>query len=420
MTVAVGLVVACMFLRLMVTNRSLVTEPFRRWSGEMYAPIQIYLVLLAIQFVHSLVRYGQPLTPVLGLIFYTAPLIAISVAYSQFDRFARMKDLLMLHCAFAVLVAITVLLAFNGVESNLLGEVGDGLTIYDQGTVLKAYSGLMRSSEIAGWHMGASACFLLILLTENRSVRKVVLTVVIILLLMTAIILTGRRKMIFQLLVFGVLYFPFLRLYQRRAADGYFMTIIVLGLVAIGLIAIIAPMITSSQFELYVMRGSTVFGDATGRFEQLGVGSIGWAFNRFGFFGGGLGIAAQGAQHLSGAVAVAGGAAEGGLGKIVSELGAVSLLLIAWLLYVIAKHIHNCLSLVAKVLPDRLPFAVGVAVFAASNAPTFIVASQVFGDVFILTIIGLTVGFIFAIPKLVINDLDIATPKVSHRMQIRA
>ena len=411
MTVMVGTLVACAFTRLLVTNRNLITEPFERWSTSLYAPTQIYLLLLALQFLHALIRYGQPMIPMLGLIFYAAPLVAISIAYSQFGRFEEMRRFLKLHCFCSILVGLTVLLAFNGVDSNLFGEVGSGLTIYDQGTILKAHSGLMRSSEIAGWHMGASACFLLILLADKNNLRSIVIASVVILFLLTAIILTGRRKMIFQLMMFGVLYFPFLRLYQKRAATGYFVSVIAGSAVAFLLLVVIAPLATGSQFELYLMRGSTVFGDATGRFEQLGIGSLGWAVSQFGLFGGGLGVAAQGAQHFGGLIAD--GVSEGGLGKIVSELGAISLLLIAWLLFVMARHVHRCLALVSEMLPEKLPFAVGIAVFAASNAPTFIVATQVFGDVFVLIIIGLMVGFIFAIPRLVMSELERqrATPR---------
>lgn len=404
MSVAVGVIVVCAMLRLMVANRAMITEPFQRWNTSLYAPVQIYLLLLAVQFLHALIRYGQPIIPLLGMIFYTAPLVAISIAYSQFDRFERIITLLRFYCVCGVFVALTVLLAFSGIDTKLFEEVGAGLTIYDQGTILRAYSGLMRSSEVAGWHMGASACFLLILLTHNRNFKTVAATAFFILLLLTAIVLTGRRKMILQFVMFALFYLPFLRLYQRKAAAGYFVSVVTSSLVAVFLLAVLFPLFSNSQFELYLMRGSSVFGDATSRFEELGLGSMGWAINKFGLLGGGLGVAAQGAQYFGGALA--GGAAEGGLGKIVSELGAVSLVLVVWLLYAIAMHIHKCLALIAKILPARLPFAVGIAVFSASNAPTFIVASQVFGDMFILLIIGIMVGFVFAIPRLVKFELE--------------
>jgi len=404
MTVMVGVIVGCAFLRQMLTNRQSILEPYARWNSDFLAPFSLYCLILAMQFVHSLIRYGSPFVPTLGMIFYLAPLVAVSIGYTQFSATDVMRRFLNLHIGLAVIVAITVLLSFLGVDNGLFDEVGAGLEIYDQGTVLKAHSGLMRSSEIAGWHMGAAVCFLLILLLDRSSFRRVFITSVLVVLLLTAIIVTGRRKMIFQALMFGVLYYPFLRLYEKRLASGYFVTATALAFGVFIAAVLILPMFANSEFELYLMRGSSVFGDATDRFSSLGLGSIGWAIDQFGFFGGGLGVAAQGAHHFGGAIAS--GAAEGGLGKIVSELGVVSLVVVAWLIYVIAIHIHRSLAMVSVLKPLHLRLAVGVAVFVASNAPTFIVASQVFGDVFILLIIGLMLGFVFALPKLVVPELE--------------
>lgn len=403
MTVMVGLIAGCAFLRQMLTNRDSIMAPYFRWNQSFVAPFSVYLVILAAQFLHALVRYGAPIVPALGLVFYVAPLVAISIGYAQFSDLKPMRRFLQMHVAFSVVVAATVLLSFFGVQSDLFGEVGVGITIYDQGTILTAHSGFMRSSEVAGWHMGAAICFSLILLAGRTSLSSLLISAAIIIVLLTAIILTGRRKMIFQALMFSVLYFPFLRLYQTRMASGYFVTAAALSVFLVVAAILIFPIFANSEFELYLARGTTVFGDATDRFSSLGLGSIGWAIERFGLFGGGLGVAAQGAQHFGGAIAS--GAAEGGLGKIVSELGAVSLIIIAWLMLVIATHVHRSLSLVSRLKPSILRFTVGVAVFTASNAPTFIVASQVFGDVFILLIIGLLLGFIFALPKLVVLEL---------------
>ncbi len=403
MTIMVGFIAGCAFLRQMLTNRESITAPYFSWNQDFLAPFSIYLLILAAQFLHALIRYGAPVIPVLGLVFYMAPLVAVSIGYAQFSSFKPMRSFLQMHIAFSVVVAATVLMSFFGVESVLFGEVGSGITIYDQGTILTAHSGIMRSSEVAGWHMGAAVCFLLILLANRNSLGSLLIASAVITLLLSAIILTGRRKMIFQAVMFGVLYFPFLRLYQKRLASGYFVTATALS-VALVLAAIsIFPMFANSEFELYLLRGSSVFGDATDRFSNLGLGSVAWAIERFGLLGGGLGVAAQGAQHFGGAIAS--GAGEGGLGKIVSELGAVSLVIIAWLIYVIAIHIHRSLALVSALKPSSLRFTVGVAVFIASNVPTFIVASQVFGDVFVLLIIGLMLGFVFALPKLIVLEM---------------
>lgn len=404
MTILVGVVIACALLNKLATQPNSLREPFVRWSNLIALPLGVYFLILGAQFIHAFVRYDSVILPALGSVFYIAPIVAISVGYSQFLQFRDMRAFLTLFIGFALLVAITVILSFNNVQSDLFGEVGAGLIIYDQGTILRAYSGIMRSSEIAGWHMGACVCFLVILAVDRGSMATTIVTTALVVLIISAIILTGRRKMIAQIFIFAALYLPLLRFYQGRLAAGYFIGIVFI--VASGWLAyeVLFSQSIGSDFNLYLRRGTSVFGDATGRFEQLGLGSIGWAVNRFGYFGGGLGVAAQGAQHFGGALA--GGAGEGGLGKLVSEIGFVSLFVVAWVFYSFSQYLHRCVRLVAVYVPVKLPIVIGVFCFLISNAPTFIVASQVFGDVFVLLVLGLLVGFLFAIPVQVIDELS--------------
>jgi len=403
MTVLVGVVVACISLRHLLVSRHAFVEPFIRWSNQLAVPIAVYLSLIGLQALHSLLRYGSLIFTGLGAIFYLAPLAAIVVGYSQFNRFEVVRRFLLVFSVCAIAISISVVLSFFGTESQLLGEVGAGLTIHDQGTILKAYSGLMRSSEIAGWHMGACVCFVIIVISDRGSLPSVVIAASLVTLLIASIILTGRRKMILQIVIFSTLYFPVLRFYQGTLSTRFASGMIVLTLLVWSAAYVTLPALEGTRYDLYFARGATVFGDAGERFSTLGLASISWAYNSFGFFGGGLGVAAQGAQHFS---SIGGsGAGEGGLGKLVSELGPLALVLFAWLAFLVAKHLHHCLGLVASVVPEKLTLSVGVLVFLIANVPTFIVASQVYGDVFVLLILGLLAGALFALPKQVMLEL---------------
>lgn len=403
MTIMVGVVVVCVALRRLLTDKKAITEPFIQWTPGITTPLLIYICIILLQGIHSLLLYGSPILTGLGAIFYIAPLIAIIVGYSQFHKAEFVRHFFVVFCVLAIIAAVSVLLSFSGVDSELLGEVGSGLIIYDQGTILKAHSGLMRSSEIASWHMAASLCFLIILTSDRRSVTSIAIVSIIMVLLLSSIILTGRRKMILQIVIFSSLYFPILRFYQGRFT---ILASIIVGFAVVTILALgywLTPQFSGTEYNLYFARGTSVFGDAGERFSSLGIGSIGWAYELFGFFGGGLGVATQGSQHfVEGNV---GGAGEGGLGKIVSELGLVSLIFIAWLSYAFAKHIHRCLKLISRIAPSKLVVSVGVLTFLLSNVPTFIVASQVYGDVFVLLILGMLMGALFALPKLAIAEL---------------
>lgn len=403
MTIMVGFVLACMALRLLLDPQKKLFEPFNAWSGDVAAPLNVYLCILFLQGVHSFVRYGSPILTGLGAIFYLAPLIAIVVGYFQFNQFKAVQRFLFVFCALGFIVCLSVLASYLGVESELFGEVGSGLIIYDQGTILKAYSGLMRSSEIASWHMGACICFIIILLVNKGASAQAFFGFFAIILFLSAIVLTGRRKMILQIVIFSIMYFPVLRYYQGRLSSR-FISLAVIGLMLVFSFYWFIPSFEGTEYDLYLARGASVFGDAGERFTTLGLGSIRWAYEIHGFFGGGLGVASQGSQHfVEGNV---GGAGEGGIGKLVSELGLVSLVVLAWLSIAFAKHLHQCLKMVAKLAPEKLLLTVGVLVFLVANVPTFIVASQVFGDVFILLVLGLLAGSLFALPRQVSNQLE--------------
>ena len=53
-----------------------------------------------------------------------------------------------------------------------------------------------------------------------------------------------------------------------------------------------------------------------------------------------------------------------------------------------------------------MPLMVGIATFLAVNALTFSVATQVYGDIFILLILGMLIGFLFVTPKLILLALN--------------
>ncbi len=403
MTVMVGVVVACMTVRQLFSTRASLLDPYIKWTDTIKPALIIYLAIIVVQGVHSLVRYGSPIVPVLGAIFYLAPLIAIGLGYSQFSRFEASRQFLVVFCCLALVVALSVFASFSGLEYQVFGEVGSGLVIYDQGTILKAYSGLMRSSEIASWHMGACICFLIILILDRGSVPSLIIVSFAVVLLMTSIILTGRRKMILQIVIFSALYFPLLRYYQDRLSSR-FISVSVIGIISLLSIYWFLPSFEGTQYDLYLARGVSVFEDAGSRFSTLGLGSIKWAYQIHGVFGGGLGVATQGSQHfVQGNV---GGAGEGGIGKLVSELGIISLVVIAWLGITFAKHLHRCIALVAKATPSKLPFTIGILAFLLANVPTFIVASQVYGDLFVLLVLGFLAGSLFALPKQVSARLN--------------
>jgi hypothetical protein len=129
---------------------------------------------------------------------------------------------------------------------------------------------------------------------------------------------------------------------------------------------------------------------------------VGWAWNAGGFFGIGAGAASQGSQHFAteGLIEMR-GAAEGGLGKIVLELGMPGLVLALLAAALIARNLRRVLDHAAVRDPELLKLSLGMVALLAANVPVFIGASQIYGDPFVLILLGSMLGFVFAIPRIV-------------------
>ena len=153
-------------------------------------------------------------------------------------------------------------------------------------------------------------------------------------------------------------------------------------------------------FGLYVARGVSVFGDAWDRMYNLGLMPVTWAYNRTGLLGGGVGIGSQGTQHFGGGGAIFGGAAEGGLGKIMLELGILGLFILPWLAYATAAFFVRAVKFSQLYNPQGTVVVIGVLSFIITNIPTYVVATQIYGDMFVLSMLGLLAGYMLSLPKL--------------------
>lgn len=403
--VTVGVVFAFVLLQV-IQSRSLreLVEPLTGWSSSTRAPILLFFVVLVAQLLHSLIRYKSVVLSGIGFVSYLAPFLAIMVGYALVSRTQDIRRFLKFYVLVGFLLAITVLASFSGVDWAIFKEIGVGLKIYDQGTVLRSFSGFMRTGEIAAWHIATSCCFLIMLFFSSDKNKSNLLVAVLIVLMLIAISLTGRRKMLMLVSMFSVLFIFGQAFYRRTFTINYVIMLTTVLIVAWLVMEVLIPDGLMYGVQNYLARGSSVYGDVYERAMEMGVRPISWAIHRVGVFGGGLGIASQG-SHLFNVTAIAGGSGEGGLGKVVVELGIPGLLVSLWLVVAYARYISSAIKLSAQpFVPERvLPLMLGIAALLAVNVLTFSVATQVYGDIFILIVIGLMAGFLFALPKLVIR-----------------
>jgi hypothetical protein len=385
------------------------------WKQNLKVPFSLFVFLVLVQAMHSFARYDSILMPGIGLLVWLAPIPAVLLAY----QFAARRGLLAIRSWMLVYIVVALIslsgvyLEYEGFQWRTLGEIGEGQIIYDVGTVLKAYSGFYRASEIAAWHAAAIACFIFMLSVGKKpTVARVVSALMLIGLLISLGILTGRRKMLVEITVFISVYL-FLVAWLQRGTARLAMAVLLAGAIGyIGIVGFVAPDLVqhsasksmhlenAQRIEGYAARGQSVFADLPARVNELGVQPVLWALDRYGWLGAGLGTGSQGTNAIGEANNIDRGPSEGGLGKITMELGVPGLFMVAWLVIALARHVYRQIQTVAKLSPQHARMAFGLIAFLVANAATFSVATQAYSDLFILLILGWCLGFVLAMPVL--------------------
>jgi len=140
--------------------------------------------------------------------------------------------------------------------------------------------------------------------------------------------------------------------------------------------------------------------DSVERLNTMTIGMFRWIVLRNGFFGTGAGTGAQGAQHFGGGAQLVGGAAEGGVGKVLAELGVPGLLVLLWLFVVGGRTLLRVARFARRAPSHEALRIYGLVAFLPANAAVFLTAHQVFGDPFVLIVLGLVTGSVLAYPRI--------------------
>jgi hypothetical protein len=418
----VGVIFGIAWIRAALMRVPLGPTVIHGWRRNLKTPFTLFVIIVLAQALHSYVLYGSPLVPGIGLLVWLAPVPAVVLAY-QFATRTGLDGVRrwMTVYAIAVLAALTgVYLEYAGFHWRVLGEIGEGQIIYDLGTVLKAHSGFFRASEIAAWHTATVACFIFTLsLGKKPTVIRVAAALGLVAMLVTLGILTGRRKMLIEITIFITAYI-FLVAWLQRGMARFAMTIVVIGFTGyVGIVGFVAPDLVQESYtkrmqvenagerlEGYALRGSSVFADLPKRVNNVGWQPLVWSVETFGWLGAGLGAGSQGTNEVVEKHISSRWGAEGGLGKAAMELGIPGLLVLLWLARALGHHLHEVLTPLAKQSPVHARMAFGFLAFLIANAATFSVATQAYSDLFILLILGWTLGFLFAMPTLAARQLE--------------
>jgi hypothetical protein len=374
---------------------------WRRLSG----PVGLFLTVAALQALNGFARIGSLSPCLLSLAFYTAPVVCLGVSAGFAAALGpeRLTRFLGVYVALGALSASTIALQAAGVDWVLFGEIGPGIALYDASGHITANSGLFRAAEIAGWHAATAAALGVVLLTRRGfDPPRVAAALIFAAALAGFAVLTGRRKSLLLILMFGGLYFALVTIFVHRALRFGLLLGAAVAVAVLGSIALMQPDDTAGgDYRAYFDRAGTVFSDISDRFVHAGWAPLQTVYDVYGPLGGGLGLATQGAQYagLSEDADLTAGAGEGGLGKLAIELGFPGLAAALILVGALARHIMTILADVGARRPNAGRLLCGLTALLAANVANFSVAAQTYGDVFVVTFLGLILGAILAAPR---------------------
>ena len=370
---------------------------WRRWDWRgLRQPIALFAVALVAQALVSYMRIGSLVLIGIGLAAYAGPVAALVLGSWAGAHHGVILRFLRAYLFFAVAMASGIALYQAGFRWKSLLSVGPGLTIYDwQLGAVYLPPGFFRAPEVASWHCATAACVALILAaTRGASSARWAVMGGLATFLSWCVLVTGRRKGIGELVIFLAI-FAFLQVWIRgrlgRLGGAVLATVLVGAFLFqhYGLQERAAIQIGSMR------EGSEEGGGVSGRFLG-GVASLPRVIEVAGFLGTGLGTGTQGAQHFRSKEEEWSAISEGGLARVVAELGVpgavAALLLLTRFIQTVGRKVIA--------LPDGATsdpaILLGLLALIGANAVVFVSAHQIFGDPFVYIFLGLSVGFIVA------------------------
>jgi hypothetical protein len=391
--VAISLTVAVLYSRI---GRVSLVQLFNG-DRQLVSLIELLLGLLLLQTINSFLNLDSWFRTLLGLGFYAAPLMTLWLGFQFALKPSSVRRFLWIYVIMALLFTFTFFLDYRGYQGPLFEEIAGGakVLIAEVGGYTAGYTGFWRNTEVAAWHLATCACFVFILAVQRREPLPIALGSALVLTLMVIGTLTGRRKGL--TLVVGFLAFFGLLIAWRgdKGVRGKLVAGLIGGaILLISLSNLGGNPLQEGTLSAFVGRSQTVWNDIFGRLFIFGSGTILLSLEGGGILGAGVGAAAQGAGSL-GLKAVGNfGGAEGGLGKISAELGLAGIGLFLFILILIARLYWRAINQLRYAPPAYGLMNLGLIAFIAANVLNFTAASQVYGDPFVLIIVGLCAGYV--------------------------
>jgi len=366
--------------------------------------ISIFILIVIAQAMRTLITTQSVITMGIGLVSYIGPLTGVVLAFNYALEKGNIQGFITFYLIIGVIFMAGVLFEAMGHQSLLLGSTG-GEHLYTFAPFrIILLSGLMRAAEISAWHGAMIAMLSVVVFALSPPVWKKYLWLAVAGIALLAVVFTGRRKGIYVFSIF-IIVAIMLAFYSYAKSWKKYASFVILGcLFVIISIQVLTLKDQFLNFEAYSERMMSKYSDETfiDRFMLTTINSFKWVILHNGVMGAGAGTGSQGAQHFGGMQT--GGAAEGGVAKVLAELGIPGLAIALWLFVIVAQYIWK---IITYVLHQKMyeSLAIGLSAILIAYSMDFTIAHQAFGDPFIMLLIGLVIGFTLAIPLAYEEDL---------------
>ena len=329
----------------------------------------LFLILAALR---GVMTFGIALwqVPAVSFLIYTIPIPAVLLGYTWL---VREEQLVRFYRFYAILTSIALIgtpLEYLGVQSRFIGMVAMpwAQIRHLPGIQIRILSGFYRAPDIMGWHASMLTIIAIIMAMRARVLTKAWPWILVASWGFLNCMLSGRRKAIYMVAAFALAFFW---RYAKRLTTAQISSVIVAGCALAGVVFFLGESETSSVYTRGAMTSST---EIFGRLE----GGAQTSVEQHGIFGAGLGAATQGVRHVTGAESDFGWQ-EGGLAKLVVELGVPGLLammLFAWTLFRMLLRI----SAVGDIEGTSQIMRVGLFAIVVANGLNFLASAQAYSD----------------------------------------
>lgn len=361
---------------------------FARRFPNLYSTIALFLVTLVFAAINGLSTFGLAAwkVPALSLLIYLLPLPAILLGYSWLTREEQIVRFFQFYALMTSAALVGTVLEYLFVRSPALGMVGMpwGYIRHLPGMEIRVLSGLYRAPDIMGWHAAMLTAIGIVLAVRARALGRAWPWIGVAAWGFFNCIISGRRKAVYMVAVFAL---AFLWRYMRRMTTTQVALVVILG-ATLGLV--VREIRSSADTEVYARGAATSTLEVLQRLE----GGFLSTLREASALGLGLGAATQGVRHVAGRESDFGWQ-EGGLGKLMAELGLPGLIVAAMVAWAILRMMLR-ITAVGDIPGTSQVTRVGLFAMVVANITNFLASAQAYSDPLLTLMTAFITGCLFA------------------------